>query len=63
MATVRRFLRPPAGHFFLFGPRTTGQSTWLAQEFPDALQPDLLAPDVLRTYLSCWTLRHGGSLS
>jgi predicted AAA+ superfamily ATPase len=50
MATVRRFLRPPAGHFFLFGPRGTGKSTWLAQEFPDALRLDLLAPDVLRTY-------------
>ena len=50
MATIRRFLRPPAGHFFLFGPRGTGKSTWLAQEFPDALRLDLLAPDVLRTY-------------
>jgi predicted AAA+ superfamily ATPase len=50
MATVRRFLRPPAGHFFLFGPRGTGKSTWLAQEFPDALRLDLLSPDVLRTY-------------
>ena len=50
MATIRRFLRPPAGHFFLFGPRGTGKSTWLAQVFPDALRLDLLAPDVLRTY-------------
>jgi len=48
MAVVRRFLRPPAGSFFLFGPRGTGKSTWLAQEFPDALRFDLLAPDVLR---------------
>jgi predicted AAA+ superfamily ATPase len=50
MATVRRLLRPPQGHFFLFGPRGTGKSTWLAQEFPGALRLDLLAPDVLRTY-------------
>ena len=50
MATVGRFLRPPAGHFFLFGPRGTGKSTWLAQQFPQALRLDLLAPEVLRAY-------------
>ena len=50
MAPVRRFLRPPAGSFFLFGPRGTGKSTWLAQEFPGALRFDLLAPEVLRAY-------------
>ena len=52
MATVGRFLRPPAGHFFLFGPRGTGKSTWLAQQFPLALRLDLLAPEVLRAYLA-----------
>jgi predicted AAA+ superfamily ATPase len=31
VATVPRFLQPPAGSFFLFGPRGTGKSTWLAQ--------------------------------
>lgn len=30
MAVVRRLLQPPAGGFFLFGPRGTGKSTWLA---------------------------------
>lgn len=50
MAVVRRFLQPPAGSFFLFGPRGTGKSTWLAQEFPGALRLDLLAPEVLRAY-------------
>lgn len=50
MATVRRFLQPPPGSFFLFGPRGTGKSTWLQQVFPEALRLDLLAPEVLRTY-------------
>jgi predicted AAA+ superfamily ATPase len=49
MAVVRRFLQPPAGGFFLFGPRGTGKSTWLAQVFPGALHLDLLAPEVLRS--------------
>lgn len=48
MAAVQRFLQPPAGGFFLFGPRGTGKSTWLAQVFPGALRFDLLAPEVLR---------------
>jgi predicted AAA+ superfamily ATPase len=39
-----RFARPPAGHFFLFGPRGTGKSTWLRHTFPDALHIDLLDP-------------------
>jgi predicted AAA+ superfamily ATPase len=50
MAVVGRFLQPPAGSFFLFGPRGTGKSTWLQQRFPQALRLDLLAPEVLRTY-------------
>lgn len=48
MASVRRFLQPPPGSFFLFGPRGTGKSTWLQQKFPEALRVDLLAPEVLR---------------
>jgi predicted AAA+ superfamily ATPase len=48
VATVSRFLQPPAGSFFLFGPRGTGKSTWLAQRFPEAVRIDLLAPEVLR---------------
>jgi len=43
-------LQPPAGSFFLFGPRGTGKSTWLQQQFPKALRLDLLAPEVLRAY-------------
>lgn len=51
MATIGRFFQPPKGHFFLFGPRGTGKSTWVQQAFPDALRIDLLAPDILRAYL------------
>ena len=29
MATVGRFFRAPSTHYFLFGPRGTGKSTWL----------------------------------
>ncbi len=59
MAAVRRFLQAPAGGFFLFGPRGTGKSTWLAQQFPGALRLDLLDPAVLRAYQArlerlCW---------
>ena len=50
MAVVGRFLQPPVGSFFLFGPRGTGKSTWLQQGFPEALRIDLLAPEVLRAY-------------
>ncbi len=50
MAAIRRFLQPPAGGFFLFGPRGTGKSTWLAQQFPNAVRLDLLDPVVLRAY-------------
>jgi len=50
MAVVGRFFCEPASHYFLFGPRGTGKSTWLAQAHPGALRVDLLAPDAQRTY-------------
>ena len=50
MAVERKFFRPPAGHFFLFGPRGTGKSTWLRAALPDAVQVDLLAPAQQRRY-------------
>jgi len=49
METLDRFLQPPDGSFFLFGPRGTGKTTWLRERFPDALFFDLLKPDVHRT--------------
>jgi predicted AAA+ superfamily ATPase len=50
MESAGRFFRDPGTHFFLFGPRGTGKSTWLRQSFPNALWVDLLAPDVFRSY-------------
>lgn len=50
MAMIPRFFRDPDTHFFLFGPRGTGKSTWLAQAFPNAVVVDLLAPDLQRRY-------------
>lgn len=52
MATIGRLFQPPKGHFFLFGPRGTGKSTWIRDAFPDAVRIDLLAPEVLRAYLA-----------
>ena len=50
MAVERLFFRPPSGHFFLFGPRGTGKSTWLRAAFPGAVRIDLLAPAQQRQY-------------
>jgi len=50
MATTRRFLRDPAGSFFLFGPRGTGKSTWLNATLPNAIRVDLLDPESQRLY-------------
>jgi uncharacterized protein len=52
MATLGRFFRDPQAHYFLFGPRGTGKSTWLRGAYPDALWVDLLAPEVLRQYVA-----------
>jgi len=50
METVTRFFQAGVGSFFLFGPRGTGKSTWIAQYMPEALTIDLLAPDLFRSY-------------
>lgn len=42
MKTVLRAIRCPQGSFFLLGPRGTGKSTWLRQQFPGAKTIDLL---------------------
>jgi predicted AAA+ superfamily ATPase len=49
MESVPRYFMPPAGHFFLLGPRGTGKP-WLTQKlFPQALRVDLLEPETLRS--------------
>ncbi|MBT9586346.1 ATP-binding protein [bacterium] len=50
METVSRFFHAPKGHFFLFGPRGTGKSTWLRQAFPEAVWLDLLASEEVRHF-------------
>ncbi len=50
MATLGRFFQDPGSHYFLFGPRGTGKSTWLRETYPDALWIDLLAPEAHRLY-------------
>lgn len=50
MATIGRFFLEPEGSYFLFGPRGTGKSTWVAEHHPQALRIDLLAPEVHRAY-------------
>ncbi|MCL5260482.1 MAG: AAA family ATPase [Gammaproteobacteria bacterium] len=52
MKLVKRFFKAPSGSFFLFGPRGTGKSTWLKQNFPDALRLDFLDPSLVRKYSS-----------
>ena len=44
----KRELKAPDKSFFLFGPRGTGKSTWLEENYPDALYVDLLQN---KTYL------------
>ncbi|MBZ0150578.1 MAG: DUF4143 domain-containing protein [Planctomycetes bacterium] len=50
MASVGRFFEPPAGSFFLFGPRGTGKSTLVRELFPDSQRIDLLQPEAHRLY-------------
>ena len=50
VAITRTFFRQPVGHFFLFGPRGAGQSTWLRQAFPESVWIDLLDPAQHRRY-------------
>jgi uncharacterized protein len=50
VTTTPRFRADPGGHFFLFGPRGTGKSTWLRATFPGATWIDLLDPEEERTF-------------
>jgi predicted AAA+ superfamily ATPase len=46
----KRFFTPPQQSYFLFGPRGTGKSTWLKQQYPNAYWIDLLDPKVFRFF-------------
>jgi uncharacterized protein len=48
----RRSITAPKESFFLFGPRGTGKSSWLAQQFPKAFHVDLLDEDLFATLLA-----------
>lgn len=48
----RFFRRPNHESFFLFGPRGTGKSTWLKQQYQDAIWINLLEPEEFRIYLA-----------
>lgn len=50
MELIGRFISKTDTNFFLFGPRGTGKSTWMAQAYPGALTFDLLDPDVFRRF-------------
>jgi predicted AAA+ superfamily ATPase len=52
MKNIKRYIKEPAGSFFLFGPRGTGKSTWLESRFKDALWVNLLEPDVHRRFVA-----------
>ncbi|MFH1825773.1 MAG: ATP-binding protein [bacterium] len=46
----RQLKREEKQSFFLLGPRGTGKSTYIKNEYPDALLVDLLQPDDFRAY-------------
>ena len=48
---VGRILEPPAGSFFLFGPRGTGKSTWLKARLPGAHTINLLDEGLFQSIL------------
>jgi predicted AAA+ superfamily ATPase len=47
---VPRWMNPPEGSYFLFGPRGTGKSTWLLHHYPEAVRIDLLLGDEERRF-------------
>ena len=48
---IRQF-QTTASSYFLFGPRGTGKSTWLKENYPDAVYIDLLDDSVYRELLA-----------
>lgn len=52
MDIIKRFFKPSKQSYFLFGPRGTGKTLWLKQEYPDAIYLNLLEWDVYRQLLA-----------
>ncbi len=50
MDILARYLNPAKKSFFLFGPRGTGKSLWVKEQFKKALFLDFLSPEVFRAY-------------
>lgn len=50
MNILARKLTPPKKSFFLFGPRGTGKSLWVKEQFQQALFLDFLSPETFRVY-------------
>lgn len=47
---IPRLMNLPQGSYFLLGPRGTGKSTWLLQQYPHATRIDLLLGEEERRY-------------
>ena len=53
MESLRRFFTPPKEKsYFIFGPRGTGKSTWVKNNYHKAVVIDLLEPEIFRQYKS-----------
>lgn len=50
MRHIKRLIKAPKQSFFLFGPRGTGKTTWLKDQYPDAVWIDLLLPSEVNFY-------------
>jgi len=50
MHKIKRYLKEPAGSYFLFGPRGTGKTTWLKEHYNNSIYVDLLDPENYRKY-------------
>ena len=47
-----RLLKPPRRSFFLFGPRSTGKTTWVKKTFSNAIYIDLLEAEIFNDLLA-----------
>lgn len=50
MKFIKRKIIPPKGHYFLLGPRGTGKSTWLLENYPESTRIDLLLGEEERQF-------------